>query len=364
MIGSSRVLWSFGSLFGIAFVSGCTGFARDVGVSRSNGSSQFYNVNRKIDSNSELGRGSDFLFEEKADVPKRFNYGKDKLIHRVRSGADLVFALSKGTRCEDEPLRVELLNDITLSSDLKLPNNTVINLKGYTIEVTPDATITIGTKTLVSRTPYKVWHEGKDVWRHKVVYAPNLNGGIRSFTEYYKEHIPGYYETKFEDVFSYDDKVNAKIINGRIIGQKCKNMDSTKDAYWYSEAHGKVGNSKRSVIDVLSGNLIVGNLYISGHDGGDGGDATYSDLWHIPFGGGDGGNGGTGGKGSNVFYVEVGHGKVLNEGRCIFRPGRGGAGGKGSDPNPEYWLWSGSSGKNGSSGQSGEVINNPGSLMK
>ena len=361
MIRSSKVLGSIGSLFGVVFISSCTGFARDVGVGRSNGSSKIYNVNKKIDSDSELRSEGDFLFEEEANIPKRFNAGKGKLIYRVRSGADLVFALSKGTRCEDEPLRVELLNDITLSSDLKLPNNTVINLKGYTIEVTPDATITIGTKTLVSRTPYKVWHEGKDVWRHRDFYS---FGSSERATGWYIEHIPGYYETKFEDVFSYDDKVNAKIINGRIIGQKCKNMDSTKDAYWYSEAHGKVGNSKRSVIDVLSGNLIVGNLYIGGHDGGDGGDATYSALWHIPFGGGDGGNGGTGGKGSNVFYVEVGHGKVLNEGGCIFRPGHGGTGGKGSDPNPEYWLWSGSSGEDGASGQSGAVINNSGSLMK
>ena len=363
MIKSSKLLGVIGSLLGIAFVSGYTAFARNAGI-RNYSSQNNYNVNRKIDLNLELRRSSDFLFEKEANVPKRFNARKDKFIHRVSSGADLVFALSKGTRCEDEPLRVELLNDITLSSDLKLPNNTVINLKGYTIEVTPDATITIGTKTLVSRTPYKVWHEGKDVWRYKDVYVPNLNGEIQSVTQFYKEHIPGYYETKFKDEFSYDDKANAKIINGRIIGQKCKKTDPTKNAYWYSDAHGKVGNSKRSVIDVLSGNLIVGNLHISGHEGGDGGDATYSALWHIPFGGGDGGNGGTGGKGSDVFYVEEGHGKVLNEGGCIFEPGRGGDGGKGSGPNPGYWLWSGSSGKDGASGQSGETINHTGSLMR
>ena len=363
MIKSSKILGSIGSLFGIAFVSGCTGFAHDVGV-MFNYSSQDYKINRKIDLNSELRRSSDFLFEDESNVPKRFNAGKDKLIHRVSSGADLVYALSGGTRCEDGSLRVELLNDIILSSDLKLPNNTVINLKGYTIEVTPDATITIGTKTLVGRTPYQVWHEGKDVWRHNDVYSYNSRGERQSTTEWYKERIPGYYETKFKDEFSYDDKANAKIINGRIIGQKCKKTDPTKNAYWYGEAHGKVGNSKKSVIVVLSGNFIVGNLYISGHEGGDGGDATYSALWHIPFGGGDGGNGGPGGKGSDVFYVEVGHGKVLNEGGCIFVPGRGGDGGKGSGPNPGYWLWSGSSGKDGASGQSGETINHTGSLMR
>lgn len=351
MIKSSKRLGSIGSLFGIAFVSGCTAFAHNAGI-RNYSSQNNYNVNRKINLNSELRNKGSFLFEEETNAPKKFSAGKDKFIHRVSSGADLVYALSGGTRCEDGSLRVELLNDLKLSSDLKLPNGTIINLNGYTIKVTSDATITVGTKTLVGRTPYQVWHEGKDVWR----YISGL--GL------YREHIPGYYETKFKDEFSYDDRVSAKIINGRIIGQKCKKIDSTKDAYWYSDAHGKVGNSKRSVIDVLSGNLIIGNLYISGHEGGDGGNATYSDLWHIPFGGGDGGNGGTGGKGSDVFYVEVGHGKVLNEGGCVFMPGRGGAGGKGSGPNPGYWLVSGSSGKKGASGQSGEVINDFGSLMK
>ena len=326
----------------------------------------------------------------------KYNAGREKTVHRICSGADLAYVLSSGKRCaHDGSLRVELLNNITLSSDLTLPSGTVLNLNGYTIEVTPDATIILGKKKLKSRTPYKVWHEGKDVWRSRDVYSYGSDGKRSSTTEWYKERLPGYYETKFRYDFSYDDGAVAKIINGRIVGQKCKKIEAAKDAYWYSEAHGKVGYNKDSykaeraaqgkvgdekesfikdrkemvgdenaVIKVLSGNLIVSNLYISGHEGGDGGDATYASAFvHLP-GGGWGGNGGKGGKGSNIFSVEIGHGKVLNEGGCIFEPGRGGAGGKGSGPNPGYWLWSGSSGNDGQGGEAGEIINDTGSLMR
>ena len=37
--------------------------------------------------------------------------------------------------------------------------------------------------------------------------------------------------------------------------------------------------------------------------------------------------------------------------------GKGGKGGKGSEPNPNYWIYSGSKGKNVKKGKSGAIIN-------
>ena len=393
----SKIFISVGTLFG-AVVSGSTAFAGDffgVGMAdRRQSRHRLHDINNRrssLDLSPSNGDYSLVFSDDDSVNQKNYNAGKEKIVHRVCSGADLAYVLSNGERCRsDGSLRVELLNNITLSSDLNLPSGTILNLNGYTIEVTQDAVITSGTKKVVKESPYTVWAE---VDRCENTYSYDSEGRRVTSTRRYKERVPR--GTRHNYVFSYDDRAVVKVINGRIVGQKCKKIEAAKDAYWYSEAHGKVGYDKGSyraekvargkvgdekifyiedrrdvvgdenaIINVLSGNLVVSNLYISGHEGGDGGDATYSALWHIPFGGGDGGNGGKGGKGSNVFNVEVGHGKVLNKGGCIFEPGRGGAGGKGSGPNPSYWLWSGSSGKDGQGGEAGEIINDAGSLMR
>lgn len=368
----SKALVFAGILSGMVSSASSSVFADNVIIVRPDSNRRQYgHRNRKSENDSVIvPSGESVIVPEnaigsKSTFPTNFNAKRESLVHRVYSGADLVSALTIGEKCPDGSLRIELVGDVTLSADVNLPSGTILNLNGHTIEVTPDATITVGTKTLTGRTPYKVWREGKDVWRSKDVYSYGPRGERRTTTEYYKEHLPGHYDTEFKDEFSYDDKVTVKIMNGRIIGQKCPKGKSAESAYWYSETHGGVGNTKRSVIDVLSGNLIIRNLYLTGHEGGNGGDATYSALWHVPFiGGGDGGNGGTGGIGSDVFFVEKGHGKVLNEGGSVFEPGRGGAGGKGSGPNPGYWLWSGSFGKDGDRGKSGTAINDSGSLMR
>ena len=45
-------------------------------------------------------------------------------------------------------------------------------------------------------------------------------------------------------------------------------------------------------------------------------------------------------------------------------PGKGGKGGKGSEPNPNYWLWSGSRGKDGEDGKPGRIINDKSKLLE
>jgi hypothetical protein len=267
----------------------------------------------------------------------------------------------------DDNAEVVLTRDIHINDTLAIESNLTLDLNGHSLIFTgPTVQILVGKKTLVGQIPYQIYHEGHFERGSKRKYHQqhgNVPADNYYETEYYDVWIPGYYVTEYKDQYEYDSNVRVNIKNGVIKGADGFIVTDKKSAYWLSEARGEHGFSPFALFHVISGGLKVENIKIIAGNGSDGGGATHSALWHVPFiGGGDGGNGGKGGNGGSVFFAEQGVVSVDSKSRLI--PGKGGKGGNGSKANPNYWLWPGNDGQKGKDGNMGEVVNNNSKLLK
>lgn len=250
-----------------------------------------------------------------------------------------------------------LTKDLYIKNKLTIESNLTIDLnKHKLIFENPDVQISIGKKKLC-RKGHPVTHGGCHEKRTKE-------------TRYYDEHgkkyitkiedcyvwVPEYKTIEYIDYYEYDDKLEVIIKNGFIEGANGQKVEDKKSAYWFWEANGGDGCTPVEVFNLVSGQLNLKNVQVVAGNGSNGGNATYSALWHVMLiGGGDGGDGGS------IFFADQG---MIVADNSDFFPGRGGIGGKGSRPNPNYWLWSGSYGKNGKDGKRGKIINENSKLLK
>ena len=259
----------------------------------------------------------------------------------------------------DNKPELVLTEDLYIKNNLEIESNLTIDLNKHRLVFkNPEVQISIGKKIKVS---YTVKHRGHYEKRTKGTrYYDENNKKYTTKEEDYDVWIPEYETTEYRDEYIYNVKVNIK--NGFIEGANGKKVEDKKSAYWSWDADGDDGCTPAEIFNLVSGQLNLKNVQVVAGNGSNGGNATYSALWHIPLiGGGDGGDGGNGGNGGSIFFAD--HGMVIAD-NSNFIPGRGGVGGKKSKPNPGYWLWSGSYGEDGKNGKTGKIINEKSKLLQ
>ena len=303
------------------------------------------------------------------------NSDSSRNIIDVDSEGSLKVALIRLSKTHEDS-EIVLTKNLYIRDSITIDIDANINLNGFRIEIlNSKSQINVGKKTLEESIPYQVYHEGH--WEKKAktsrthsssvnnyFYYPNnsVNNTTTYKTEYENVWVPGYYTTSYKDVYKWHDDIRVNIYNGSIVQSSAPSGASKFDAYWIRDAHGDPGSSAEDVFNLISGNLKLTKVNVKGGDGGNGGDATYSDVWHVPvFGGGNGGKGGNGGNGASIFKSD--HGTVAVSKDSTLVPGSYGKGGKGGEPNPNYWIIPGKKGKDGKCGSSGLYINDKNKLM-
>ncbi len=253
-------------------------------------------------------------------------------------------------------LDVVLVEDICIRDNLIVDSGSLnLNLNGHSMVFeSPDVQILVG-KKVKKEIPYEVRHPAQ--WETKTRQVRRYDDVLKCWrfvSEPYYEWVKEYVEVKYKTEIEYHG-ASVSIENGNIRGADGRSgKGGAGDAYWYFEACGEDGGTPLPLFKVISGGLRFSNCRIRTGDGGNGGDATYAALWHIPFiGGGDGGRGGDGGNGGSLCLSEKGQVLVSDSN---FKAGHGGKAGKGSKANPNYWLWSGSDGKDGKCGRDGGYL--------
>lgn len=293
---------------------------------------------------------------------------------------------------------IKLNNDITIYRDLTIKKDTSIDLNGFNLRLAdPNIKIIIGESILKGSIPYQVYHPGhyelkvteetvlvqddepeikikikddsgiysNDKIKIRITDNSLNNNKRKTITKTEDVWIPGYYETKYKYIYDYPE-ISVKFQNGIIdkntlTKNALDGASASKNAYWRREANGEDGKTPTPMFKLISGNLVLKNLTVLGCDGGNGGDATYSALWHTPFlgiNGGDGGNGGCAGNGGDIFCSEKGTVTIDKNTNKRLYPGEAGIPGKGSEANPNYWLIPSFDGEDGEKGRNGKVINN------
>ena len=85
----------------------------------------------------------------------------------ICSADELIESVLNCSRDEDGLFRVKLLRDITLMSDLVLPNGTILDLNGHSIELAGDASVIIGSKNS---------NDSNDIVYDDTVFVEIVNG--------------------------------------------------------------------------------------------------------------------------------------------------------------------------------------------
>lgn len=266
-------------------------------------------------------------------------------VYDVYNSRDLTEAV-KNAGMNDE---VRLHSSIRLHNSLNIDHSLILNLNGHTITAGENGCkISVGKKVFVRKDKEEIWHEG---YYKTVTDSSYTYGDTTSRTYKYKNvWVPGHMEYIYTDVFDYDDSIDVIFKHGNV-----NRMDGLDGANGKKDSdgdyNGQNGETPGAPIEVVSGILRLKSVTVKGGKGGQGGDGGYQSLWHIPFGGGDAGNGGNGGNGGAAVYVEDGHGTCSLDRKSELVRGKPGRGGKSGEPNPNYWLYSGSDGKNGKDGR-------------
>lgn len=192
-----------------------------------------------------------------------------------------------------------------------------------------------------------------DLNKHKIIIPENY------FIECGKKEL---LNSDSKDYTYYND-IEVTIKNGDIQKSKGKNgADILNGNNIMAAKPTAVNNGCASIpnfsIMVTSGTLNLKHMTICGGDGGNGGNGTYVKDIHFLFSG-SGSNGGNGGDGADIFHTDMGN-IYISDSSLI--PGLGGKGGHGSNPNPNYWIWSGLKGNDGDDGKDGSIIDDPSKL--
>ncbi len=279
------------------------------------------------------------------------NDDDDEEVLNVDSESSLCHAVKIATNNTNSVKKIIVTKDISLSQPLVIESNIDIDLDGHKITIKdPEAQFLIGKKNIVEKS-YEMHIPGKFVSRDDYIWV-NGTRIIKHNTVY----VPGHNETYHRYDVHYEKDITVSISNGNIKGCTPDNAEHTEKAYWHMDAYGMDGGTPKEVFNLISGKLFLNNVSVVCGNGSNGGNATYSAVWHIPLiGGGDGADGGRGGDGGSVFFSE--DGSVTVDSKCKFVPGKPGRGGKGSKGNPNCWILKGSTGRDGKRGRNGSLIN-------
>lgn len=278
------------------------------------------------------------------------NDDEEKVLN-VDSESALCHAVKSAANNKNSVKKIVVTKNIFLSQPLAIESSVDIDLDGHKITIkNPDAQILIGKKNII-RKSYEVYNPGRFVSSDDYVWVDGTRI-IRHNTVY----VPGHNETYYRYETYYKKDITVSISNGNIKGCTPANAEHTKKAYWHMNAYGKDGETPKEIFNLISGKLFLNNVSVVCGNGSNGGNATYSAVWHIPLiGGGDGADGGRGGDGGSVFFSE--DGSVTVDSWCKFVLGKPGNGGKGSKGNPDCWILKGSKGRDGKKGRKGYLIN-------
>ncbi|GMB10945.1 MAG: hypothetical protein NkDv07_0901 [Candidatus Improbicoccus devescovinae] len=261
-----------------------------------------------------------------------------------------------------------LTKDIEITHPVEVPSSVTLDLNGHTITYgNPNVQISIGKKTLLGKVVSKVIHHPGYVINKEenknIIVTNGYQTNVIKQTTYKPKVVGAYNSVVYKDVYSYDDDTCVSIRNGTIKGAEAFSVGDKDDAYWISQAHGTNGETPCPMIVGISGVLKLENVNLIAGNGSNGGNATYSNVWHLPFiGGGNGGHGGNAGNGGSIISCD--HTVVFVDKNTKFIPGLPGEPGRGSGPNPKYWVFKGSTGKDGKPGSCGYVINNHKKLIR
>ena len=262
------------------------------------------------------------------------NYG-------VSNQEELICALENSRPYDN----IVLKNDIKLDRSINIDKSIQIDLNDHvlTVDESSEAKIICGNKKLMGVSSYTVYKPG--YYERQYVYSTDRNKRPEVKLIYH----PGYNEVKYSNSYSYKDNVEVTFRNGAVVKENAK--DGANKNNDVSDANGDNGLDGKNLIELMSGNIILDKAVIKGANGGSGGNGGYQKLWHIPFfGGGDGGRGGKGGNGGSAIQIQRPNLKIILKNRSAIMGGKGGRGGQGSEPNPNYYLWSGKRGTDGSNG--------------
>lgn len=273
------------------------------------------------------------------------------------------FAVAVSNACAGATIVLD--SDILLSKSVEIRSSILLDLNGYSINLSNGAELTIGAKVFSHTEYYNVEHPGYYIKEpvvsyesqpDDVVYDDNGNEIAREPVKdkknvtYQDVWVPGWTETKSRDVYDYLDGLDVVVKDGWVHGADGKNgSDGIENTF--TACDGKDGGDGSPAIRVVSGTLRISKIDISGGNGGNGGDGRYQAILHIPFFTGHGGDGGKGGNAGSAVVLER-NGAHLIKGKSVnLNCGAPGKGGKGSEPNTNHWVGKGKHGLNGKDGK-------------
>lgn len=297
------------------------------------------------------------IFAEDSGTKSIYQQGKQGEVH-VSTPHDLIVAAKN----IPDGGRIVLDGDIDLNSRVYIEASVELDLNNHTIKINGDnAALIIGKKNFSHREKYTIVHPGYWEWRDKVTYVnyPNsyyvdIYGVIRETPVQKKvtrveEWIPETTETKYKDVYVYDEDMDVLIKNGTV--SKSSGVDGTngKECSWFG-CHGENGTTPCAPVEMISGALRLQSAVIVGGDGGNGGNGGYRSMVHLPIAGGGGGDGGDGGNGGPAVKMHRAEARIIIDKNSSVLAGNIGHGGKGGKASSEYWFYSSSDGNDGTNG--------------
>ncbi|MBR2734790.1 MAG: hypothetical protein IKE05_01180 [Clostridia bacterium] len=265
---------------------------------------------------------------------------------------------------------ITLDGDILLDRNVEICSSILLDLNGYSINMSNGAELVIGGKVFSHVEYYTVKHPGYYTTDKEVTYVPQPDEPV--YDEWgnflYNQHVPdkevvtykdvwhdGWTETKSRDVYDYLDSLDILITDGWINGASGRNgADGVENTF--RDCDGKNGGDGSAAIRLISGTLRLSKTYITGGNGGNGGDGKYQAILHIPFFTGNGGDGGNGGKAGSAVIIEREAAHLVQGKSVNLNCGTPGHGGKGGPANTNHWVGKGKDGKNGREGKSAYAI--------
>lgn len=265
---------------------------------------------------------------------------------------------------------IVLDGDITVDRTIEIRSSILLDLNGYSINMTNGAELVIGGKVFSHVEYYTVNHPGYYTNEKEVTYVPQPDEPV--YDEWgnflYNKSVPdkevvtykdvwhdGWIETKSRDVYDYLDSLDICIKDGWINGASGKNgADGIENTF--KDCDGDDGADGSVAVRLISGTLRMSKAHITGGNGGNGGDGKYQAIIHIPFFTGNGGDGGNGGKAGPAVIVERQEAHLVKGKSVSLDSGTPGHGGKGSPANTNHWVGKGKDGQHGKEGKSVRAV--------
>lgn len=282
----------------------------------------------------------------------------------VADAASFANAVSNAA-ASNYPATVVLDGDLFLNSDVAIRSSILLDLNGYSINLSNGAELTVGGKVFSHTEYYTVNHPGHYIKKPVVSYKESPpdaiyddNGNLigyepvknKKVVEFEDVWVPGYTETKSRDVYNYLDNLDVTIKDGWINGANGKDgKNGTENTFTHCD--GENGENGSNAIRLASGTLRLSKVSIVGGNGGNGGDGRYQAIAHVPFFTGHGGDGGKGGNAGSAVVIERRNANLIQGKSVTLESGTPGKGGTGSEANKNHWVGKGKHGLKGKDGK-------------